>query len=128
MLGGSDVVKDVRPDVVSGRQVEAPRPGLPERGLLPPPAETGRFRGDAKSIQLGVAKTCCESRESLSLDRGIEGKILPPRLHRESPYKGYRYRCSGSRGLAGRLGDHERARILVGSVIGDRRVHRVHNR
>ena len=59
-----------------------------KRGLLPPPGERGRFRRSAKSFQPGVTQTYRESRESLSFEHGIEGKILPSRLHRESPHNG----------------------------------------
>ena len=39
-------------------------------------------------FNLALLKRIVESRESLSFERGIEGKILPPCLHRESPHKG----------------------------------------
>jgi hypothetical protein len=62
--------------------------GGAKHGLLPPPGERGRFRRSAKSFQPSVTQTYRESRESLSFERGIEGKILPPRPHRESPHNG----------------------------------------
>src|ERR1700730_15729382 len=62
--------------------------GGAKHGLLPPPGERGRFRRSAKSFQPSVTQTYRESRESLSFEHGIEGKILPPRLHRESLDKG----------------------------------------
>ncbi len=39
-----------------------------------------------------------------SVQRGIEGKVLPSSLHREPPYKGNGYRCTGSRGSRGCAG------------------------
>ncbi len=51
-----------------------------------------RVREDASEevrnrFQPGVDQTHREPRENLSFERGIEGKILPSCLHRESPHQ-----------------------------------------
>lgn len=78
--------------------------------LLPPPPEQRCFRRDAQSLQSGLTQTHCSGWEGVSLERRIEGEVLPSRLHREPPHKGNGYRCSGSRGSRGCAGRRLRAR------------------
>src|SRR5262249_35167898 len=73
-------------------------PGGAERGVLPSSRERQSLRRKAEQVQSGTAEENHPAWENLSFQRGIEGKILPARLHRELSDKRLRYRYGSPRG------------------------------